>query len=171
MLKALQEQLRLLADNSMDQFGREISKRIDSKATEEQIQTLKDFVFLMPPTLKVLSRYWNDKNTPHQAKTLAGLIITYVYHPNDLISDDEHGLFGYLDDSYLVVASFLKIQEIVLTNWDDKSELERDLEGRAKKLINAPQIVIPEATDQIDKVIKDWFEGKIDDIMDNLNKN
>ena len=169
MLKALQNELRKLADVSIDQLHQEISKRSGARATEEQVHAIKDFIFLMPPTLKVLSKYWSDKKTPHEAKSLSGLIITYIYHPQDLISDDEHGLFGYLDDAYLVVSSFLKIQDMYIRNWDEKSELERDLIERARALINAPQIVIPKVTERIDLVIEDWMAGKIDNIMGKLN--
>lgn len=170
MLKALEKELRALADVSIDHLRNEITNRFDARATDEQVQAIKDFIFLMPPTLKVLSRYWDDAKTPAQAKNLAGLIITYVYHPNDLLSEEEHGLFGYLDDAYLVVASFLKIQDMYIRDWEDKSELERDLMERAKNLIHTPQIVIPKVSERIDSIIKDWYEGKIEDISGRMSQ-
>lgn len=170
MLKALQKELRELADVSIEKLRDEITKKFNSRATDEQVQAIKDFIFLMPPALKILSMYWSDKKTPAKTKKLAGLILTYVYHPNDYINDKEYGLFGYLDDAYLVVSSFLKIQDMYIRNWDDKSELERDIIQRSKRLINAPQIVIPKISERIDSTIDDWLDGKIDDMVGKLSQ-
>jgi len=161
MLQALQNHLRQLASQDNDKFREEITARFKTKATDEQVQAIKDFIFLMPPTLKVLSQYWNDKKTPANVRNIARMIIAYVFHPQDLLSEEKHGLFGYLDDSYLVVSTFLKIQDMYIRNWDEKSELERDLIERAKTLINVPRLVIPEITDKIESTIEDWLKGKV----------
>jgi uncharacterized membrane protein YkvA (DUF1232 family) len=164
MLRALQNHLRDLAEDKTGKLKKEIEVRWGDEVTEDQVHAIKEFIFLMPPCLKVLSQYWSEKKTPAQAKNLAGLIITYVYHPHDLISDEEHGLFGYIDDAYLVVASFLRIQHMYIHDWAEKSELERDLIERAKELINAPKLVIPDEAAKIDDSITRCLDGKIEDV-------
>lgn len=159
MLKALQNHLRNLANEKNGLLKKEIEQRWGDEVTDEQVQSIKEFIFLMPPALKVLSKYWSEKTTPSDAKHLAGLIITYVYHPHDLISDEKYGLFGYIDDAYLVVSSFLNIQDMYLRNWDEKSEMELDLAQRARDLINVPRLLVPEETKAIDKAISGWQKG------------
>jgi uncharacterized membrane protein YkvA (DUF1232 family) len=170
MLTALQNHLRALAAESNGRLKREIEARWGDKVTEEQVQKIKEFIFLMPPALKVLSKYWSEKSTPHKAKHLAGLIITYVYHPHDLISDNEHGLFGYIDDAYLTVSSFIRISDMYLHDWDEKSELERDLAVRAKELIEVPRLLIPKEAKELDEMIENWQKGNVEDIFNHLSK-
>jgi uncharacterized membrane protein YkvA (DUF1232 family) len=171
MLKALQTQLRALAEKDADRLRQEIAKRFGFKATDEQVHAIKEFIFLMPPTLKVLSQYWGNKSVPSNIKRLANSILTYVYHPHDLISENEYGLFGYLDDAYLVVSTFSRIQDLYIRNWDDKSELERDLIERTKKLINAPKLVIPDTVEIIDSALDKLINGKIESLIFELQKN
>ena len=162
MLKALANQLRNLADNAGDGFADAIRKRMNGKATEEQITKLKEFIFLLPSTLKQLSGYWSDKSTPAKAKEMSGLLISYVYEPNDFIPESKNGLFGYLDDAYVVVSAFLKIQDLYLRDWQDKSDEEIQLARRARELIVAPRIVIPEEAARIDRMIDSFMSGEIE---------
>ena len=160
MLKALADQLRNLADTTGDKFEEAVKKRLDGKTTDEQISTLKEFVFLLPPVLKQLNGYWNDKSTPTKAKELSGLIISYIYQPNDFLPEGDNGLFGYLDDAYVVVSAFLRIQDLYLRNWQDKTDEERELAKRAVDLIVAPRIVIPDEAARIDKMIDSFMSGE-----------
>ena len=78
MLQALSNELKDLADNSFDQFRDAIKQRLDGRLTEEHVSKLKEFIFLMPPLIKILNGYWNDKTTPAKAKKLSGLILSYT---------------------------------------------------------------------------------------------
>jgi hypothetical protein len=49
-------------------------------------------------------------------------------------------------------------------DWAEKSELERDLIERAKELINAPKLVIPDEAAKIDDSITRCLDGKIEDV-------
>ena len=160
MLKALANQLRNLADTTADQFVEAIRKRLDGKATEEQVSKLKEFIFLLPPALKQLSGYWNEKSTPTKAKEISGLIISYIYQPNDFLPEGNTGLFGYLDDAYVVVSAFLRIQDLYLRNWQDKSDEEQELARRARDLIVAPRIIMPDEAVRIDRMIDSFMSGE-----------
>ncbi len=168
MLKALSDKLKELARNTDDDFRAAVKKQLDGKVTEEQIGTLKEFIFLLPPTLKILDSYWDDPKTPPDVKKLSGLLIAYIIRRDDIFSDEKLGLFGYLDDSYIVVTAFMKIQEMILRDWQDKSSEERELTERARKLIVAPRIVIPEETTGIDEVMELYIRGHITSFEDYL---
>jgi uncharacterized membrane protein YkvA (DUF1232 family) len=170
MLKALANQLRNLANGDGDDFVEAIKKRMNGKATTEQVTKLKEFIFLMPSTLKQLSGYWSDRSTPVKAKEMSGLIISYVYQPNDFIPESKNGLFGYIDDAYFVVSAFLKIQDLYLRDWQEKSDEEIQLARRARELIVAPRIVIPEEAAKIDRMIDSFMSGEIDSFEEFLEK-
>ena len=108
MLKALANQLRNLATEDEAGFRECIRKRLGGGPTDEQVKAVKEFIFLLPPVLQQLSDYWSDEACPSQAKKLSVRIITYIYSPDDYLPEEEHGLFGYLDDAYLVVSAFLR---------------------------------------------------------------
>ncbi|HBZ01627.1 MAG TPA: hypothetical protein DEO84_09945, partial [candidate division Zixibacteria bacterium] len=95
MLNALDNQLRLLAQDYYPKFRENIKERAGGHVNEEQLGALKEFIFLMPITLKQLSIYWNRKDTPAEAKRVSGFIITYIYHPRDLLPEGKNNLFGY----------------------------------------------------------------------------
>jgi uncharacterized membrane protein YkvA (DUF1232 family) len=159
MLHAFDSHLRTLASTSNGQFRDEVRKRVDGKFTEDQVATLKEFIFLLPTTLHMFSRYWNRKTTPPDAKRLSGFIMTYVYQPTDLLPEESIGLFGYLDDAYMVVSTYLKIQDRFLADWHEKTQEELDLTERANRLISAPRLVIPEVTERIDKALDKLVMG------------
>ncbi len=172
MLNALELQLRNLARDSYKQFTDEVSGRVKGKPTDEQLAALKEFIFLLPATLRQLSKYWNRKDTPPDAKRVSGFLMTYVYEPNDFLSETRHGLFGFLDDSYLVMQAYLKIQDRFLRDWHQKSFEELELIKRAEKLIVAPQMLIPAITSRIDKIVDALMAGdnaEVERIMANRN--
>lgn len=166
MLKALDEQLRALARSDSDNFKEIIAQRFNGKVTDDQVKTLKEFIFLLPAVLRQLKNYWDDESAPKQAKKLSGLILTYVFNPNDFLSLEKYGLFGYLDDAYLVVSSFLVIEEAFPRNWDQRKHEEIKLVHRAKELIAAPRLVIPEETSKIDKMIAAVLHGQSEGFRD-----
>lgn len=168
MIKALSDKLKTLSKSTDSAFRAEIRKRLDGKVTEEQIGAIKEFIFLMPPTLKILNSYWNDEKIPLEVKKLGSLLTAYIIRRDDLISDEDLSLFGYLDDSYIVVSAFLKIQEMYLRDWQDKSPEEMELTRRARDLIVAARIIIPEETGNIDEVIELFERGQINSFEEYL---
>lgn len=168
MIKALSDKLKELARSTGEEFKAILKERLNGKVTDEQISALKEFIFLLPPTLKVLTSYWNDSKIPQEVKRLSILLTAYIIRRDDLISDEKLGLFGYLDDSYIVVSAFLKIQDLYLRDWQDKSREELELAKRARNLIIASRIVIPEETEKIDEAIELFERGQINSFEDYL---
>ncbi|MBD3170574.1 MAG: hypothetical protein GF307_13905 [candidate division Zixibacteria bacterium] len=158
MLKALHDQLRELSKTDEVKFAEAIKKRQGGKATDEQISKVKEFIFLMPPALEILSDYWQDKSVPSGVKGIARHIISYIFHPDDFLPEDEAGMFGYLDDAYLTVSAFLLIQESYLRDWQDKSKKELELLERARQLVNIPRVLIPEEAQKIEELLNSWVE-------------
>jgi uncharacterized membrane protein YkvA (DUF1232 family) len=170
MLKALSQQLRDLADNSFDEFRETIKNRMGGKVTDEQVTTLKEFIFLLPTTINVLNSYWNDKATPPDAKKLSGLVLSYTLKPNDFLPLENYGLFGYLDDAFIVVSAFLHIQDLYLRDWHDKSSEEIELTKRARDLIVAPDIIIPEEATRMREFIGMYLNGEVNSVEEYMSR-
>jgi uncharacterized membrane protein YkvA (DUF1232 family) len=171
MLNALENQLRYLAQNNFDKFRDEVKEHAGGHITDEQISALKEFIFLLPITLRQLSIYWNRKDTPPKAKKVSGFIITYIYQPKDLLPEEKHGLFGYIDDAFLVVQSYLKIHDHFLKDWHQMPPEDLELTKRARKLIVVPQMFIPEITAKIDKLIDSVVSGDHKEFNDYMINN
>jgi hypothetical protein len=172
MLNALAIHLKELAEKSPEKFREEVKVKLNGKATDDQVAVIKEFIFLLPATLNQLSRYWNRKETPADAKKVSGFIITYIYQLSDFLPENQHGLFGYLDDAYFVVKSYLQINDRFLRNWHDRTPDELALANRARQLVDIPRILIPAEVDKIDKMVESLMEGKTGDfeaIMSGFN--
>jgi len=163
MLNALANHLKNLSEKSQDKFREEVKNRLDGRYTDDQIAAIKEFIFLLPATLKQLSIYWNRKDTPPGAKRVSGFIITYIYQLSDFFPEEEHGFFGYLDDAYFVVRAYLKINDHFLRDWHDKSPDEMLLFDRARQLITVPSLLIPDEAAKIDKMVDSLINGKTGD--------
>jgi uncharacterized membrane protein YkvA (DUF1232 family) len=172
MLNALDNQLRSLAQNYFDRFKEDIKERTGGQVSEDQVSVLKEFIFLLPVTLKQLSIYWNRKDTPAEAKRVCGFIITYIYEPRDLLPEGKHELFGYLDDAYLVVQAYLRIHESFLKDWRQLPSEDLKITERARRLITAPRMLIPDITAKIDNMVESLINGNngdFDKIMSGNN--
>lgn len=159
MLNAFAERLRSLAETDYDQFKTEIKKRINGRFSDDQVATLKEFIFLMPATLKQFNLYWNKEDTPPDAKRVCGYIMTYISQTDNMLSADKLGLFGFLDDAYFVVQVYLQVHDHFLRDWHDLSHDELDLTERARRLVIAPQFIIPDETKRIDKMVNSLIDG------------
>lgn len=102
MLRALKNQLRQFADDPNDSFDEKVSKRLNHEFDLKLSKSLKNFVLLLPDMIAQIRIWANDDKVPMEIKRLHGYVLTYLYHPLDLLPEEPNGLFGYLDDAYLV---------------------------------------------------------------------
>ncbi len=160
MLKALENQLKSLASQDEEIFLKALQDHLGHKPNEEQVKAVKEFIFLLPPTLKQLSRYLNEPSVPSEVKKISGNIITYIYDPEDYLPEGECGFLGYLDDAYLVVSAYLKLQDVYLKDWRDRSPEDLELLKRVRDLYHIPKIVIPDITAKIDILLESWLKGE-----------
>ncbi|HBZ01161.1 MAG TPA: hypothetical protein DEO84_07560, partial [candidate division Zixibacteria bacterium] len=81
----------------------------------------------------------------------------------------KNNLFGYLDDAYLVVQAYLKIHDHFLKDWRQLPPEDLELTSRARKLIVAPQMLIPEVAGKIDKMIETLINGDQSEFLSFVN--
>lgn len=162
MLKAFYQQLRHMAANTEDHFHRHVVKRIGAEgATAELESALKDAILTMPQLTSRISSLWGNLRHHSRIKSLGSYFMTYMYNPHDFIPEDEdHGLFGYVDDAYFVCAVYdLLIEELIKM----KIPLsEEDLQLRENAVRHKAQIkavIAPEAS-EIQRIIGEALDGE-----------
>ena len=72
-----------------------------------------EFILLLPDLYSLLCKLLDSKDLPIQLRADIYLCIGYLYHPQDIFSEEEHGTLGFLDDLMLILTVLRKcaIQE------------------------------------------------------------
>lgn len=150
MLAAVKEELKRMAADPKDDFHGKVKKRVGKKATQILEKRLKQIILLMPSLMKRIRIHWEAEGTDVEIKKLGGFVFAYMYHPHDFLSKDEHGLFGYLDDAYLVVNVYERVlQGVPSLSEEDQEFLE--IITKTKKYVKA---VIPDETQKIEEMVE-----------------
>ena len=160
MLRAMKEQLKILAQDEDKKFHNILRERIGKKATELLENRLKQLIILIPDLVERVYYYYGHLQTNNsKTKKLGGYLLTYLYHPEDLISD-EWGLFGYLDDAYFGAAVFEEIIHEVSVEDQLLIEPDKKFNESLKLLKASARSVIPEEASKIDNMIQNIVKGE-----------
>ena len=161
MLRAMKEQLKILALDEDKRFHNILRARIGKKATGLLENRLKQLIILMPDLVERIHYYYGHLQKDNSiTKKLGGYMLTYLYHPTDFISEEEWGLFGYLDDAYFGAAVFEKIIHEVSVEDQILIEPDKKFNESLKLLKASARSVIPKEASKIDNMIQDIVNGE-----------
>ena len=162
MLRALKEQLNLLALDEGNKFHEALRKRVGKKATELFEARTKKFILLMPDIVERIYYYYGHlQKADSKTNKLGGYLLTYLYHPKDLIGD-EWGLLGYLDDAYFAAVVFEKIIKEISKEEQLLIEPNKEFNEALSHLKVTTRSVIPQEAKKIDQMVEDIIKGKLD---------
>jgi uncharacterized membrane protein YkvA (DUF1232 family) len=88
-----------------------------------------DLIYLAPDFYRLLTRLLDDPQLPVRLRPLISSAIAYFILPADVISEELHGPYGYVDDIWLcayvadVVRRQLDDEAILVENWDGEAPL------------------------------------------------
>ena len=159
MLTAVKEQLKTLASDPTDQFHHKIRRRVGKRATSILEKKLKQFILLMPILVSRIHQHWNRQKSKSEIKKLGGFLLAYLYHPQDFISEAEQGLFGYLDDAYLVAVVYEAVLKELTEAGNQLASEDEKLRDEVKDLQRAATIVIPKEAEKINRMVEEILEG------------
>lgn len=110
-----------------------------------------DLIYLAPEFYRLLTRLLDDPRLPGHLRPLVSCAIAYFILPVDIISEDIHGPYGYVDDIFLsafiadVVRKAVNSDAILTENWEGEAEIlplideilakETDLIGEQRETI------------------------------------
>jgi uncharacterized membrane protein YkvA (DUF1232 family) len=160
VLTSFKKQLIQLAEDSDRRFHLEIRKRIGKRATPLYEEKIKQLIVHTPDRLTRIYELWNTKKSSGDLSRIAGFILAYVYNPKDFLSCDDYGLFGYLDDAYLVILVYeqvlwgAQIQGIKIK--ESEHELLESI-GDVRALV---KVLIPKEAQQIESMLEELIQGR-----------
>lgn len=162
MLRALKEQLKVLASDEDNKFHETLRKRVGKKATELFEKRTKQLILLMPDVIERIHYYYGHlQKEDSKTKKLGGYLLTYLYHPKDLIGE-EWGLFGYLDDAYFAAVVFEKIIKEIEKGAQLLVEPNKEFNETLRHLKVTARSVIPQEAKKIDQMVEEIINGKLD---------
>lgn len=158
MLRALKKQPNQLAEDSHGQFIAKIEARMGGRSTPEDMAALKNFVLLLPDMIAQIRLWAEDQKVPAEVKGLHGFVLTYLYHPLDLIPEEPYGLFGYLDDAYLVGDVYHRTMMYVKSDFQAR-DAQGSFSANIGRWLHLTRKVLPKETTIIDGLLNELVKG------------
>ena len=156
MLRALKNQLTLLAIENGASFAKSVKNRLGRKKANIHISDSLNLILLMPHLIARIRDFSDDPGVPKELKPLNGFLLSYLYQPIDFLPDEGQGLFGYLDDAYFVGVVYQQF-----SNYQRQSTLikaDQRVENISDRLEKVRQ-VLPRETKKIDEMIEELKRG------------
>lgn len=156
MLQAFKDELKRLSNLPDDPFHTKIKVRVGKRATAILEKHLKQMILLAPSLIARIRTLWQSKESGPEVKRLGSFVMAYLYHPKDFLAEEEHGLFGYLDDAYLVSEVYERVtaRSPLVTQEDDEY---LKLLAKSKKYVRS---VIPDEAKRIEMMVEEALQSK-----------
>ncbi|MFC1678946.1 hypothetical protein ACFL2T_01910 [Elusimicrobiota bacterium] len=160
MLRALGEQLKLLAADPSNNFAAALRRLTGPREAARYGQPLRRMILAMPPMIVQL-RTWADRSgLPARVIRMQRFALDYLYDPIDFLPMNGSELFRYLDDAYLVARIF----QITLADHDAfGAKNQGDNRALAKSVpewIALARQVLPKETSKIDELLDEVARGR-----------
>ena len=125
------------------------------KKLKQDIETYEgrhdEFIYFTPEWFKLMANLLDDARLPYRLKPLVSCAIAYFIIPADIISEEIHGPYGYIDDIFFCafvakeIVKRTKDEALLAENWEGEGDIielvdqmlksENELIGSNKKLI------------------------------------
>ena len=161
MLIAFKQQLKQLAKNH-EEFVGHVSARVGREKAESYVEPLKNLVLVMPEMIAQVQSWSSDARIPSQEKKLHGFMLTYLYHPIDFLPESGKGLFGYLDDGYLVGSVYSHTMRMM--DYETRRTLPNmgPIEASVGDWLKSTREVIAAECERIDALLEELIRGRMD---------
>lgn len=155
MLNAFKAQLKNLSEDPRDSFHLKVRKRVGKRATLLLEKRLRQLILITPDIIQRVYLLWRQFPEDAPARKVSGYLLTYLYHPQDFLPEDRHGLFGYLDDAYFAAL----VYEYVLSSVEGTGYAPTSLDKRfVKDIANmkaSAKLVIPDEAEKIEAMFNE----------------
>lgn len=170
MLRALKDRLVSLDKDPEDPFATILARRVGEIESEKSQKALRNLILCLPEMLHQTRAWLDDPRIPAGLKRIHNFTLTYLYHPQDLLPDEESGLFGYLDDAYLVGSVYVRtMQHMNHESRPHRNHLE-SLDVDVLKWIKIAKKTIPHEAGLIEQMLDDLQDGRMDSFQNLLTK-
>lgn len=136
------DRLKALAKDRDDGFHLQLRLRIGKKATPSFERRLKDYTLMTPGIVSRILEIGSGPGGVPEVRELGHHLLAYLNDPKDALPESVHGLFGCLDDAYLVARVYLRALELqgVPHESADQDDVYRE---RSREFVRMAMIVLP----------------------------
>jgi uncharacterized membrane protein YkvA (DUF1232 family) len=113
VLNAFKEKLARLADDPNDPFRSAVIARVGPREAVRVEAPLRKMILALPDMLAQIGQWSRELPVPPALRRVHTLALAYLMNPVDFLPEKAHGLFGYLDDAFLVASVFNRTLEEV----------------------------------------------------------
>lgn len=160
MLRALGEQLRLMAADPGNNFASTIRRLAGPREAARCGQPLRRMILSLPDMAAQLRRWSDRSGLSARAIRMQRFALDYLYDPIDFLSTSDSGLFRYLDDAYLIA----RIYQLTLMDCDASGVKNRGKDRALTKSvadwIAAARRLLPNETARIDELLDEVARGR-----------
>jgi len=161
MLRALGEQLKILAADPKNNFASKIRQLSGPREAARYGQPLRRMILAMPHMITQL-RLWNgEASLPARAKRMQEFALSYLYDPIDFLSARSSGLFRYLDDAYLIAKIYQTTLDDFKASGTKNPSQNSALSKNIPTWIDLAKRLLPKETAQIDKLLDEASRKRI----------
>lgn len=153
MLKAFNHQLLAMSKDPQDSFTTTIRKRVGAREALRYEGPLRKMILAMPAMIAQICAWSDEAGQPYEIKKLQSFALAYLYNPTDFLPEKTNGLFGYLDDAYLVASVFQKTMEEIPEAGLQTLEEDALLKRRVPEWLDITRNLIPEESSKIDQML------------------
>lgn len=155
MLNAFREQLKNLSEDPRDPFHLKVRKRVGKRATLLLEKRLRQLIVITPDMIQRVYLLWKQFPEDAPARRVSGYLLTYLYHPQDFLPEDQHGLFGYLDDAYFAALVYEYVLEAVEGTGYNPTALDKRFVKDIANMKASARLVIPDEAKKIEAMFSE----------------
>ena len=165
MLYALKIHLKTLSIDPSDPFTQHVRDRVGAREAVRFEQPLRNMILVVPDMVAQIRAWMVEPGMPPQLRQLHGFALAYLYNPEDLLPEQVHGLFGYLDDAYFVASVFQRTMTARRGLRNGESWGKSKIAEQLPSWINLTKELLPKETTQIDQIIDDLHVGRDEGLL------
>jgi len=108
MLEAFAARLRADVERPSENLERYLSRFVASGDLPQARQLVTEFVLALPEDIELLNAFLMAQGTPLVVRMFYSSVLAYLLNPKDFLPEENYGIYGYLDDAYLVVSALTR---------------------------------------------------------------
>lgn len=152
MLHAFKTQLKSLSEDPSDPFHLKVRQRVGKRATLLLEKRLRQLIVITPEVIQRVYLLWKQFPEDAPARRVSGYLLTYLYHPQDFLPEDQHGLFGYLDDAYFAALVYEYVLGAIEGTGYSSTALDKRFVKDIAHMKASAKLVIPAEAKKIDEM-------------------
>lgn len=157
MLQQMQSRLNALAGDPSDPFTGSIRALVGPREAVLYEKPMRELILAMPAMTRQIRAWITGANFQSGIARLHGFAISYLYSPEDLLPETSLGLFGYLDDAYLVARVYHRTLLEADCFASGPLPAGAPQPGNAHDWIRLARQLLPKETAALDKMLDEVF--------------